>query len=590
MPRSAEGSPSPLGLVTRRSGHVDGRLYARPVTRRRVPFVLQALALQLGVITLVVAAGLLLVGVLLDRESTAQYLDQALAVARSFAADPEIGDAVAHDDPHHLIPGRAAHLSDVTGALFVVVTDDRGIRLAHPNPALIGQLVSTSPSRALSGEEVVAVERGTLGVSARAKVPLRDRTGRIVGEISVGFALEDVRSHLLKVLGTATMFAAGALLLGFAGSALLTWRLKRLTLSLEPSALAELMLEHEAVLHGIGEGVLAVDGEGRISVCNEEAAILLGLTGFDSCSDRPASCAAKTALECGRAVRGVLLDDLDLPPGLRTVLDRRAPVHGTVVLAGERVLLVSVRDVHHDGQDLGRILTVRDRTDVENLVRELDAVRSLTDGLRAQRHEFANRLHTLSGLLQTGHQAKAVDYLQALAAPQVADLGDAADAVQDPYLQAFLAAKTSIAAEQGLQLRLADECAVFRHVTAPVEVTTVLGNLVDNALEAARLGRAQPGWVEVALVAEGRTLHIAVLDSGDGVPPEIGESIFKDGVSTRAGDNRGLGLALAGQAARSLGGSLTLADPGGTDGGAVIVAALPGALAESPVDGVTYER
>src|SRR2546423_7660354 len=244
------------------------------MVRPRVRFARQILALQIGVVTLVVGVGFALIGWLLNSELTNQYKQRALAVAHAVAADPLVASAAAHDDPAHLVQTRAESVRQATGALFVVVTNRRGLRLSHPNPDRLGQPVSTDPSAALRGRDVVVVERGTLGLSARAKVPLRDAGGAIVGEVSVGFNASDIRGQLFSLLGLAALFAGGALLLGVAGSALLARRLNRLTLGLEPHELAELVQEREAVLHGIGEGVLAVDAAGRVSVCNGEASRL----------------------------------------------------------------------------------------------------------------------------------------------------------------------------------------------------------------------------------------------------------------------------------------------------------------------------
>lgn len=527
--------------------------------RPRIRFARQILALQVGVVALVVGVGFALVSYLLDADLTNQYQQRALAVARTVAADSSIASAVSIDDPERVVQQRAEAVRRSTGALFVVVTDRSGLRLSHPNPDLLGKPVSTDPSEALAGREVVTVERGTLGLSARAKVPLRRADGEVIGEVSVGFAADDLSTEVARLLGLAGTFLGGALLLGVAGSALLARRLKRLTIGLEPHELAEMVQEHEAVLHGVGEGVLAVDAAGRISVCNGEASRLLGV----------------------EMAVGQHASDVDLPAGIRAALAADEPIDNLITIAGDRVLVVNHRLVRRDGRDLGRVLTLRDRTDLEALTRELDAVRTLTAALRAQRHEFANRLHVLSGLLQTGHTAEAIDYLTAVSTGPAGGLGPGSEAVRDPYLQAFLGAKTAEADERAVTLRLSDTTWVPARVTAPVEVTTVVGNLVDNALEAARLGERRPAWVEVDLITDGDTLHLTVVDSGTGVPDELRDTVFTEGVSTRDGSDRGLGLVLARQAARSRGGDVTMADGSGDDHGAVFVARLPGVLVES---------
>jgi two-component system, CitB family, sensor kinase len=529
--------------------------------RPRIRFAHQVLILQIGVVVLVAVTGYGLAAWIQRGELRHQYGLRALTLARAVAADPVIGDAVAGGDPHGVVEQRAERIREATGAMFVVVTDRRGIRLAHPNRDQIGKRVSTDPSAALSGHEVVVIERGTLGLSARGKVPLYDHVGTIVGEVSVGFDAREIDRRVHRTLAIAAALGSGTVVLGVAASAAIGRRLKRQTLGLEPSELAELVQEREAVLHGISEGVLAVDSAGRVTACNEEAARLLDVT--------PA--------------RRTRIADLPVDDRLRDVLNGEEVPPNLFVVSGDRVLVVNRREVSHDGRRLGAVISLRDRTDVESLARELDAVRTLFDALRAQRHEYAGRLHTLSGLLQLGHYDEAAGYIRALAeVPQAKTATEEPPGgVPDPYLGAFLAAKAAVAAEKGVELEIAPATWVPGRVSEPLDVTTVLGNLVENALEAARLGR-RPARVEVELLGDGADLHVTVTDSGEGVPDTLREAIFQDGVSTRDADGgrpRGLGLALARTAARARGGDVTLADSGDDgDAGAVFVARLPGVL------------
>ncbi len=509
-----------------------------------------------------------------------EYGERALAIARTVASDPEVRTEVARYANLALRPGpqledelAAGELQRIagdarvrTGALFVVITDDAGIRLAHPERGRLGEMVSTDPSKVLAGAEVVIREHGTLGESVRAKVPVFERgTGRVVGEVSVGISTEAVREQLLNDLRRAGLLIGGALLAGIAGSVLLARRWHGLTLGLEPSELAELVREQDAVLHGIGEGVVAADSAWRVTVVNDEARRLLGVT----------------------AAPGADIDAIGLTP--RVVRAFRAadgqPVQAAV---GARIVVVTARAVTREGRPLGAVLSVRDRTDVESLTRQLDAVRSLSTVLRAQRHEFANRLHLLSGLLHTGRPDEAAVYLGELlgSGPLGAAL-PGMDAVTDPYLQAFLAAKAAHAREKGVRLRLGPNTWVAANLAAPVDVTTVLGNLLDNAIEAARDSEGK--IVEVELVQEGETLHLTVADSGEGVAADLVDSIFTEGVSTRADTGapggRGVGLALSRQVARARDGDVRLGHAGGIGAekplrGAEFIARLPGVLTE----------
>ncbi len=380
---------------------------------------------------------------LLHQQAVVESRNRSLDVARTLAEDDAVRAAVtaASDAP----PAGAATLRDGlvqreaeavrarTGALFVVVTDDRGLRLAHPNPDVLGQRVSTDPTRALAGEEVVTDETGTLGASARAKVPVRALgSDRVVGEVSVGVGSAAIADRARDALVPALAVAAAALVLGLAGASVLAGRLRRLTLGLQPEELGGILQAHDAVLHGIAEGVVSLGPDQRVVLANGEAARLLG---------RPVPA-------------GAALDDL--PPAVREVVTS-PPAAPVLAVVGDRALLLSARRVDRDGRLLGHVVTVADRTDVELLTRQLDAVQAVGEVLRAQRHEFANRLHLVAGLLETGRPEEAGAYVRTLLA--TGPLGsrvEGLDAVGDPYLQAFVAAKAAHARERQVVLALGE--------------------------------------------------------------------------------------------------------------------------------------
>jgi two-component system CitB family sensor kinase len=484
--------------------------------------------------------------------------------------------------------------------LFVVITDDAGLRLAHPNPALLGQRVSTDPSEALAGREVTSQEQGTLGHSARAKVPVYapGGSGRIAGEVSVGFSsqavLESLGGNILPVAAT----AAGALGLGALASWLLGRRLKRLTLGLEPEEIAALTQDQEAVLRGVDDGVVGVSADRRITVFNRKAKLLLGL---DIAAD----------------VVGLPLEQAGLPPAACTLLAEATPESAPLELVvGQRVLILTARVVqasrtpgrrgyHPDARtaaapELGWVLMLRDRTELQSLTRQLDAVGALSTALRAQRHEFANRLHTISGLLGLGEHGQAAEYLgSVMAAGPLKYPVEQAELLRDAYLQAFVGAKGMEAAERGVMLRIGPETMIRGQVTDPQDVTTVIGNLIDNAVRAAVHGGSPERWVEIEALDEfdggTGTLHLVVADSGDGIgtgPDEGGyEQLFAEGYSTAGTPpggpgslpdihGQGFGLALSRQLARRRGGDVWVADPGREGGpGAVFCAKLPGTVA-----------
>src|SRR4051794_33398886 len=532
--------------------------------RPTLPFTRQMLLLQVGVLLAVVGLGFSLEAWQLHRSLEQRFEQRALDVARTLSTQPGLADAVlTRDQP--AVQRRALAVQHATGALFVVITDDAGIRLAHPNPDEIGKVVSTSPDEVLAGREVANIERGTLGLSARGKVPLRTASGTIVGEVSVGFDASDISAALLRLLRTTALFLGGGLLLGVGGTWLLTRLLKRRTFGLEPSDLAELVREREAVLFGVSDGVVALDEAGVVTMANTEARRLIGLP-----------------LEPGDR-----LVDLDLPGPLRRALDDRTGIT-SVAVVGERVLVVTHRTVQHATRPLGSVITVFDRTEVENLTDELDAVRLMTQALRAQRHEFANRLHTVHGLLHAGGPDRpaevaasaaddAAEYVDALlGAPDVL-IADDSQAIAPATVRAYLAGKIAEAAELGVGLELSEGSWVPRKLAAPVEVITVLGNLVNNALEAAHEAAVRPARVVVDLLADGADLVVSVANTGCGTPAARLPPLFGEGVPPR-GSERGLGRGIVRSTAESLGGTAEVSHPGGDGALTVFVARLPQVL------------
>jgi two-component system CitB family sensor kinase len=260
-----------------------------------------------------------------------------------------------------------------------------------------------------------------------------------------------------------------------------------------------------------------------------------------------------------------------------------------LVLAGDHVLVANRVPVRLDGRDLGAIVTLRDRTELEGLVRELDSVRSLTDAMRAQAHEFSNRLHTISGLLQLGHYEEATSLIKEIAHADIELKQALADRIADPVVAALVLAKFAVAHERDVELALAPETRLDRELRDPRAVLTVLGNLIDNALDAAAAGDADPPRIELLIEAVREELHIRVTDSGPGIPEGARADIFEPGYSTkdRVGPGaRGVGLSLVKRLLDRRGGSIIVGDAEG--GGAVFDVLLP--VRFRPESGDPWER
>ncbi|MBV9605472.1 MAG: sensor histidine kinase [Solirubrobacterales bacterium] len=474
-----------------------------------------------------------------------EYQERALVVAQTFAATPSVREGLFRHDAADrlLIQELAEQVRRDTGASYVVVIDRDGIRYSHPGRALIGKRVE-EPVVALDGRNHLGVDHGNLGVSANAKVPLRAPNGEVIGEVSAGIPEARVSDQLVQDLPQLLLYFLCSLAIGLIASLLLTRRLKRSTFGLELEEIAALVQEREAMLHNIREGVITVDQREQVTLINDEARHLLSV---------------------GDAAVGAPIGELVAEGRLRGLLTGAISGRDQVVLTDEYVLVVNRVPASRDGRHLGAVITLRDRTELEALIRELDGVAALTDALRAQQHEFSNRMHTLAGLIELGDHDAAARYALDVSRGGGALAETIRAQVERPEIAAMLLAKMTVAAERTVTLRLSADSRLPDEGLDIGALLTVAGNLIDNAIDAAASGH-RPGEVTVRLVG-GEAVTIEVTDSGDGVPDEFIPAIFSDGFTTKAATDdrqRGIGLALVQRLVHQAGGRIDVRSENGT--------------------------
>jgi two-component system CitB family sensor kinase len=531
----------------------------------------QVVIMMVAILVVTMAAGFAVVQWNLRQQVDRYWEQRALGVAETMTVQPAVIGAVTGGHPGGQIQQLAQAVKRQTGALFVVITDAQGIRYSHPTAALIGKPVYTDPEPAGSqtwrtGQPWTGLQHGTLGLVAGGKAPIYDH-GRLSGEVSVGFRVQLVADQVARALPGLAAYLLAVLALGVLAALGLSRRLKRQTFGLELREIAALLQEREAMLHGIREGVLGYDQNERIVLANDFAKQLLELP----------------AEFVGRFLRQVL------PPGrLADVVTGDIEGSDLLVLHGDHVLVANRMPIRHERRrHLGWVITFQDRTESEALKRQLDDAIGLTETLRAQSHEFANRLHTLVGLVELGRYSEAIQFVTEVSTARAALTERLQADIGDAKLVALILAKVSLADERDVRLRVMDDS----HVDAPIsdvsQVLTVVGNLIDNAIDAAAQAPG-PRWVELTIVAAEHDLLARVRDSGPGVPHDMREAIFTDGVTTKSsttGARRGLGLALVRQVVERRGGMISV----GHDAGAVFTAVLakcvgmdPGAGAGTP--------
>ncbi|MGA7205724.1 MAG: sensor histidine kinase [Specibacter sp.] len=516
---------------------------ARRVRHRSLTLTTQIL---LGILSLLVLAVVLagfLFTLLSNQTLDRQYQLRALGIATSTATMPQIRADLAAGDPQHRIEGLAAQVMAAAKPAYVVVTDRNGIRFSHPNPALVGKKLE-EPVAVLDGQTHLGFDPGSLGRSANAKAPIFGADGTVIGQVSVGILDTKEQDEQLQNIWLITGFLALVLLLSVAGSLLLSRRIKRVTFNLEPAEIAFLLQEREALLHGIREAVVGLDDDGRVTVINEEARRLLQVEG--------------TAL-------GTPVTEL-VPAGrLRDLLTGTLGGADQVALTQDALLVVNRMPVAIGGRSIGSVVTLRDRTEIEGLVRDLHSVQGLMEAMRALEHEYANRLHVVDGLLELGDVEQAKTYVSQISAAS-RSLGEGLRSrIAPPELAALLLAKITVAAEQDVQIIVTSDSRLEHPSADQAELLTIVGNLLDNAVDALA-NSPRPRTVSVQLDdADG--VFIAVRDNGPGVPADKIDAVVVDGYSTkdpRPGMRRGIGLALVRRIVHRAGGTLDVfPGPGG---------------------------
>jgi two-component system, CitB family, sensor kinase len=491
----------------------------------------QFLLLQVGIVLLVVCA----VGAVSLAESDLSFRSEQSArlrsVAENLAANDTVrmglGDAVWRD----VLATRAESARSVAGTTYVLITDAEGRLLTGPDA---GRSAALGTSNALSGRSWVGVvDDGTASLVAHVPV-LSEGDGRVIGLVVVGQTYPTLGEQLRSATPNLLTYLLVGTMLGVIGSLLLARRIKRQTLGLEPREIVGLVEHREAMLRGIKEGVIGTDGGDRVTLVNDEAVRLLGLrTG-----------------SVGRSLHGQ-----GIPTPLLEALTGRVTGPDQVVLRDDRVLVLNRMPVVVRGRPVGSVTTLRDRTELVELQRELDVSRNATDTLRAQAHEFTNRMHTIAGLIELGEYDEVVRYITRASAAHASLTRDVTSRIGDPALAALLIAKASLASEQNVQLRVATT-STLESVDEGLasDLATVVGNLVDNALDALPAA----GWVEVEVREDGDDIVVTVRDSGPGVAPELAQEVFRQGYTTKP-SHGGLGLALTRLICVRRGGSIEVA-------------------------------
>lgn len=517
----------------------------------------QLLVLQVAIVGVLVVGGAVFAYLEAVRATEDSAREKVTSVALSVADTPSVLSAVRSSDPTATLQPFAERVRADTGVDFITIMNTEGIRYTHPNPAMIGKPFIGNTEQALRGEVFTETYTGTLGPSIRAVVPVRDN-GKVTALVSVGITVTAVSAELKERLLPLIVVAAAVLVAGVAGASLVSARLRRQTRGVGPVELTRMFEYYEAILHAVREGLVLVDADGRMVLCND---------------------AARELLDLPPRTDGVPVAELGLAPELAEALVSGEARSDEIHVTDSRVLLVNTAPVRSRNRAMGNVVTLRDHTDLQHLTGELNSVRGFAESLRSQAHEAANRLHTVVSLVELGRTAEAIEFAtsELEVAQQLTD--QVVGAVSDPVLAAVLLGKSAEADERGIKLVLTPDTTYHENDGPsridPRDLVTILGNLIDNAMDAAveAADRTRPQVTITVRESDGELL-LRVADTGSGIDPDVVSDAFRRGWSTKTEGGlagRGLGLALVGQTVRRYGGTVDVA----RDGGAVFTVRLP---------------
>jgi sensor histidine kinase regulating citrate/malate metabolism len=507
-------------------------------------------------------ANLLIVVSFVAAVGTATYVDardrtydeagrRMAGIAASVAASPLVLQAAVYPDPSSLLQPYAQEVMAEADVDFITIMAPDRTRWTHPRAEELGRPYIGSIDAALRGETFTEVTAGTLGPSVRTIVPVKDASGSVKALVAAGVTVGTVDVAFAARLPALLAIGLALLVGGSWASWLLGRYLRRVTRGWGPEQLSQLFAYYESVLHSVREGLILIDTKGNVVMYNDQAAELLGLA------------------ESGRRdpTRPPSLAELPIDDGLRALFASGRTAKDEIVLAGSRVLVVNQGPakgpespgVRGRTPVYGTVATLRDRTEIEALGNELETMRTLSDALRAQTHEHANRLHTMVSLLELGRTAEALDFAtrDLELSQQLTD--EMLSSVDEPVLGALVMGKVAEAHERGVQLDVATLGSGTVAGIAAQDLVTILGNLLDNAIDAASEG-APPRRVELTVESDEEGLDIAVHDSGAPIDSDAADTIFRHGYSTKpsGAGGRGIGLALVRQAVQRLGGTLAI--------------------------------
>lgn len=524
---------------------------AEQKNKTRFPF-FRSLAFPLRIFLLILVVSVFIIAALAQyfTASFEDYLaahvrDMAMNQAKIIASNESIITAVKHRDYKRLAT-IADKLQSGTDFDYVVIGDTNSIRLYHPNPEKIGYPMQfTKPGALEKGESYFITGKGSIGMAMRAKTPIFDDDGKIIGVVSIGYLISKIDSWRSDFL----LPMAGVFILLLLVLMPLSWffaaHIRRQMLGMEPKQIARVVRQQEALFSSVYEGLIAVDPDGYITAINRSARKMLGLS------------------SPGRKWLGKPVSEVVQPADFFT--QQIAEKRQDAMVNFNGLSVIANREAIRSGDELlGAIISFRSKDEIATLNAQLTQIKQYVESLRTLRHEHLNWMSTINGLLQMKEYDKVLAMVQGESQAQQQLIDSLRGAFADRQVAGLLFGKVQRARELGLTMTIVPGSQLHQLPEGldSTEFAAIVGNLLDNAFEASLRTQQGNNVVELYLSDEGDDVIIEVADQGCGVPEALREKIFEQGVSTRTDEpgEHGIGLYLIASYVRRCDGVITLED------------------------------
>lgn len=493
----------------------------------------------------------------LEQEFEQLLGEKALAVAQSLAKNPIIQQSLL-EKKSQPIQSYVEPIRQEIAASFIVVGDSNGIRYSHPNPIKINQfMVGGDSIRALRlGESYISKAKGSLGMSIRGKTPVFSADGQVIGLVSVGYLEHGMMLSISSYRDTFAWVFGITLLAGCSLALYIAKRYRDEIFGLEPEEISRVYSERKAVLESILEGVVVIDEQGIITSCNPIAIEIL---------------ANIKEQELIGSVVNELLPDYQFifaSDSSRTWRDVEVDIEAGTLILTKTPLLIS-------GKQRGVVVSFRRKDDIVELSEKLSQVKQFSTMLRVQTHEYSNKLNTIGGLIQIGSYEEALDLIMVENTGYQELIAFLMRTVQDPIIAGLILGKYDVAKERHIELVI-DKESSLRQLPSRVpssKLVTVIGNILENAFDAASCNKAQPAKVKLSITDIGEDIIFEIADSGIGMSDASIKDIFTFGQTTKSAMGHGIGMFLVKNCLDQIEGTLSITR--GKTGGTIMTVYIP---------------